>query len=218
MLSALRHVVVDIMPLDVAIRRATPADAERLHELVNSSYRGASNWTHESGLVGGPRLTLEQARELLAAQAAAESSGELPPSVVLVAEDSSSGVVGCIEVTTSDAARSVAGPALDGYLGLLAVDARVGSQGVGRALVSAGEASCASIYGAKAVVLYVLSVRQDIQAWYARRGYVDTGLRVPAAPLISTISPDSRLLVDAQFMVIRRLLPEQHAVEAAPAQ
>ena len=54
------------MPLDVAIRRATPADAVRLHELVNSSYRGASNWTHESGLVGGPRLTLEQARELLA--------------------------------------------------------------------------------------------------------------------------------------------------------
>ena len=203
------------MPLDVAIRRAVPADAERLHELVNGSYRGGGNWTHESGLVGGPRLTLEQARQLLASQAAAESSGTLPASVVLVAEERAGVVVGCIEVTTSDAARS---PVVDGYLGLLAVDARVGSQGVGRALVSAGEAACFSIYGAKAVVLYVLSVRKDIQAWYARRGYVDTQLRVPAAPLIEDISPESRLLVPAEFMVMLRLLPEQDTVEAAPAQ
>jgi ribosomal protein S18 acetylase RimI-like enzyme len=203
------------MPLDVAIRRAVPSDASRLHELVNTSYRGAGNWTHEAGLVGGPRLTQEQARELLATQAAAESRGELPASVVLVAEERGGLVVGCIEVTTSDVARS---PVVDGYLGLLAVDARVGSQGVGRALVSAGEEGCVSVYGARAVVLYVLSVRKDIQAWYARRGYTDTGKRVPAAPLIEEISPDSRLLVPAEFMVMLRLLHEGGAVEAAPAQ
>ena len=117
--------------------------------------------------------------------------------------------LGCIEVTTTDAAASVAAPGdppRDGYLGMLAVDARFGSRGVGRALVAAGEAAAASTYGAAAVVLYVLSVRHDILAWYARRGYAPTGLRAEARSLIEGIHSDAKLLADSDFVIVRRTL------------
>ena len=89
---------------------------------------------------------------------------------------------------------------------MLAVEPRFGSRGVGRALVAAGEALSREVYGAAAVVLFVLSVRADILAWYERRGYARTGLRVEAASLIASIQQDAKLLVDADFLVLRRVL------------
>ena len=97
-------------------------------------------------------------------------------------------------------------PPRDGYLGMLAVDARFGSRGVGRALVAAGEAAAASVYGSRAVVLFVLSVRADILAWYDRRGYVPTGLRAEARSLIEGIHAEAKLLADADFVILRRTL------------
>ena len=91
---------------------------------------------------------------------------------------------------------------------MLAVDPRYGSRGVGRALVAAGEAMSRDVYGASAIVLFVLSVRDDILAWYTRRGYAPTGLRVEARPLIESIRQgEASLLVEAHFVVLRRVLP-----------
>ena len=90
---------------------------------------------------------------------------------------------------------------------MLAVEPRFGSRGVGRALVAAGEALSRDVFGAAAVVLFVLSVRHDILAWYTRRGYAHTGLRAEARSLIEGICEESRLLADADFVILRRVLP-----------
>ena len=200
--------------VSVRVRRARSSDSARLFELVNGSYRGNGNWTHEQGLVSGPRLTLAEAHGCCAL-----AEQEDAHSVVLVAEtllDGADYVVGCVEVTTTDAAASLAAPGdppRDGYLGLLSVDARYGSLGIGRTLFAAGEALAFSHFRACAVVLFVLSVRADILAWYTRRGYVATGLSTDARSLIEGISSDAKLLVDAEFIILRRRLP----LEAAPA-
>ena len=157
-------------------------------------------------------MTPEDVDAILRAQAAPRPDGAPPPSIVLLAElpGTADGFVGCIEVTTTDAAASVAAPGdppRDGYLGMLAVAPEFGSRGVGRALVAAGEALSREVYGAAAVVLFVLSVRADILRWYERRGYARTGLRVEAASLIASIQQDARLLVDADFIILRRVLP-----------
>jgi ribosomal protein S18 acetylase RimI-like enzyme len=89
---------------------------------------------------------------------------------------------------------------------MLAVDARFGSRGVGRALVAAGEAAAAERYGAAAVVLYVLAVRTDILEWYGRRGYAHTGLRAEARVLIEGIHAEAKLLADSDFVILRRRL------------
>ena len=170
------------------------------------------NWTHEKGLVVGPRVTPEDVARILGEQVAARPDCSPPPSIVLLAElpgTTDGSFVGCIEVTTTDAAASVAAPhhpPRDGYLGMLAVAPQFGSRGIGRALVAEGERVSREVYGAAAVVLFVLSVRADILLWYERRGYARTGLRVEAASLIASIQQDAKLLVDADFLVLRRVL------------
>ena len=92
---------------------------------------------------------------------------------------------------------------------MLFVEPRFGSRGVGRALVDAGEALSRELYGCKAVVLFVLSVRDDILAWYTRRGYQRTGLRVEARDIVASVQHEgekAQLLVDADFLVLRRVL------------
>ena len=202
-------------PLDVSIRRATQADAERLFALVNESYRGAGNWTNEQGMVGGPRVTLPQLRQLLRK---ADEAGEGAEEFVLAAWTGEQ-LVGCVEVSSTDAAASLASPGdgpRDGYLGMLSVDARVGSRGVGRKLMDAGEAACVTAFGARCVVLFVLSLRADIAAWYARRGYVSTGLSVGAAKakeMVESLHGEAKMLVEgADFLIIRK-----RVVEASPA-
>ena len=99
-------------------------------------------------------------------------------------------------MTTTDAAVAAGGARNDGYLGMLAVDSRFGSRGVGRALMSAGERKAKEVFGSTGVVLFVLSCRDTIMAWYQRCGYVDTGLRHEAAGLIASCDPPgSKLLV-----------------------
>ena len=163
--------------------------------------------------MAGPRVTADDVARLLREQATPRPDGTPPPSIVLLAElpgTSDGSFVGCIEVTTTDAAAAVAAadhPPRDGYLGMLAVAPQCGSQGIGRALVAAGERLSREVYGAAAVVLFVLSVRDDILRWYERRGYARTGLRTEAACLIANIQQDAKLLVDADFVILRRVLP-----------
>ena len=140
--------------------------------------------------------------ELIGASGAARRGARAPQR----AADAQTPATGCIEVTTTDAALAAGGTACDGYLGMLAVDARFGSRGVGRALVAAGEDAARSVYNATGVVLYVLAIRADILAWYARRGYAPTGLRADARSLIEGIHSDARLLADSDFVIVRRAL------------
>lgn len=116
---------------------------------------------------------------------------------------------GCIEVSTTDAAASVASrcdPPRDGQLGMLAEDARFGSRGVARALVCAGDAAAASTFGAAAVTILVLAARGDLLAWYGRLGFADTGLRKDARTLFETVHCKFKLLADTDFIVMRKRL------------
>lgn len=193
----------------VTVRRArcAPEEAARIAAIVNKAYREEGNWTTEVGMVVGSRVKVADVEEILQEMDAAASKAAAPKSLILVAELAQTGeVVGCIEVTTSDAAQ-IQG-VVDGYLGMLAVDSRHGSSGVGRALMAEGERTAAAVYGAPGVVLFVLSARKDILTWYTRRGYVDTGLRHEARELIAACDPGhSQLLVDAEFLILRREIP-----------
>lgn len=188
-----------------AIRRAVSSDAPRLVSIVNAAYRGDGNWTHERGLVAGPRVTKEDLDATLAAAGGGGGGGgddNVP--FVLVAELPGFGVVGCIECATIPNAAG----GRDGYLGMLAVASGVGSRGIGGQLVTAGEAACVEHFHVSCCVMWVLSVRNDILAWYARRGYAPTGERAPARDMIEAIHSDAKLLADgADFVVVARELP-----------
>lgn len=144
------------------IRTATAADLPALLALIHSAYRGESSragWTTEADLLEGPRTTTG----LLAADLA-------DPAVTLLVVEDGEGLLGCCAVTDRGGGTA--------YFGTFAV--RPGGQGRGvggRLLAAAEERARAS--GAVRMEMSVIAQRDDLLAWYARRGYAPTGERRP---------------------------------------
>ncbi|KAJ5295420.1 hypothetical protein PENANT_c001G05760 [Penicillium antarcticum] len=85
-----------------------------------------------------------------------------------------------------------------GRLSLLAVSPTYAGGGLGRQVLEYGEEYCIRVWGVEKLSLNTLSVRLQLRAWYARRGYVETGEvepfpvdRVPGLEL-----PDGLCLVE----------------------
>ena len=169
------------------IRVATPADLPALHALVECAYRGDSakaGWTHEADLLGGQRTDLAALTEMLAD----------PDQRLLVAIDHGA-LTGCVSVTRKADGR--------GYLGLLTVDPTLQAAGLGKQLIAAAE-DAARAFGADAMEMTVIASRDELIAYYERRGYALTGERRPF-PLDDPRFglPKTR---DLEFVVLERAL------------
>jgi N-acetylglutamate synthase-like GNAT family acetyltransferase len=137
----------------VQIRPARESDVPELVELITSAYRGDASragWTTEADLIDGGRTDADELTQLL-------------PDL-LVAEDET-GLLGCCAIT----ARGEVG-----YFGTFAVRPTLQGGGVGSQLLAAAEARAAAL-GLPAVEMTVLSVRDELIAYYERRGYARTG-------------------------------------------
>ena len=135
------------------VRPARPDEVPALVELVTSAYRGESSragWTTEADLLDGGRTDAEELSELLPDLLAAEQDDAL---------------VGCCALTPRGEV---------GYFGTFAVWPLLQGAGVGSALLAAAEQRAATL-GLTAVEMTVLSGRTELIAYYARRGYADTG-------------------------------------------
>lgn len=141
---------------------ATTEDVPALVALVNSGYRGDSSrqgWTTEADLLGGIRIDEESMTDLIKA----------PGSAVLKATDATGAIHGCVHL--QDAEKAL-------YLGMLTVSPALQNAGIGRELMLAAE-SFAQRKDFPAITMTVISVREELIAWYQRRGYADTGERKP---------------------------------------
>lgn len=140
-------------------RMATPADAPAVRALIESGYRGDSarkGWSHEADLLGGDRTTPEEVAAMIAA----------PEKRVLLAEQDGA-LVGTVTIT--DLGGGLA------YMGLLCIDPERQAGGLGRTLVREVEQLAASEFGATRMELIVVDAREELIAWYERRGYSRTG-------------------------------------------
>ena len=142
------------------LRPATLSELSALSELVNSAYRGDSSragWTTEADLLGGQRTDVKSLRVQL----------EAADSALLVAEATGGSFIGCVylERSAPDAA----------YLGMLTVEPGAQRAGLGKAILAQAEQYAARTWGTASVSMTVIGQREDILAWYARRGYSDTG-------------------------------------------
>lgn len=143
-------------PLEV--RPASAADVEALCALVNSAYRGDSSragWTTEADLLGGQRTDPEGLREAIAR----------PGSVILLCEREGR-LDACVHLERSGEGC---------YLGMLTVRPTLQASGLGRRLLAAAEGYAAAQWGARSVHMTVIVQRQELIAWYERRGYRRTG-------------------------------------------
>ena len=146
------------MNIDINISKVTATDITELVQLVNSAYRGESSkkgWTTEADLLEGvrtdPNTLLDQINQV--------------DQTLLKAIDSSQKILGCVSLLKKTDKF---------YLGMLTVQPDIQSSGIGKKLLMAAEdyAKSNHIY---CIEMTVISVRQELIAWYQRRGYHLTG-------------------------------------------
>lgn len=131
----------------VPIRLAELADATRITNLINTAFHLA-----EGFFVDGPRI------------GQAEVEQRIQKGDFLLAEDGDK-LNGCVYVEL----RGVRS-----YLGLLSVDPGYQKGGLGSLLMSTAEAHCRQ-HGSRFMDILIVNLRQELPAFYQRRGYSQTG-------------------------------------------
>lgn len=143
----------------ISYRTATAEDAAIVARLINSAYRGESSkagWTTEADLIVGDRISPDGVRGLIAA----------PHSVVLLCEQGDK-IIGCVHLKkTADAAA---------YLGLFVVQPTLQGQGIGKQFMEYAEQYAKDSWDVKSIWMTVVTLRNELIAYYERRGYRRTG-------------------------------------------
>lgn len=140
-------------------RDADESDILALVALVTSAYRGDASragWTTEADILDGERIDPEVLR------------GDIrrDRSRVLLLENAEAEIIACAHIAEEDGA---------GYFGMFAV--RPGSQnaGTGRRVLTEAERVVCDEWRLPIMRMTVIVQREELIAWYERRGYVRTG-------------------------------------------
>ncbi|MCS0636963.1 GNAT family N-acetyltransferase [Streptomyces sp. LP05-1] len=143
-------------------RDAVEGDIPGLVALIESAYRGDASragWTTEADLLHGQRTDPEGVRAVVTA----------PGSRLLIAEREGAPVACCQLELRGDAA----------YFGMFAVRPGLQGGGIGRLVLAEAERLARDEWGAREMHMTVISVRDELIAWYERRGYRRTGTMTP---------------------------------------
>jgi GNAT superfamily N-acetyltransferase len=148
-------------------RTATHDDIPALIALVTSAYRGEvskQGWTTEADLLDGQRIDPDMLRADL----------DRPQSLILLAEDASR-LVACAHVAVE--------PANDGistaYFGMFSVDPQAQGGGIGKVVLVEAERMARDTLGCARMRMTVIDCRDELIAFYERRGYRRTGIKKP---------------------------------------
>jgi ribosomal protein S18 acetylase RimI-like enzyme len=143
-------------------RNATQMDVEAIVALVESAYRGDTSrrgWTTEADLLDGRRTGAEDV----------SSSIERPRSVILLVEQNSE-MLACAHVAEEDGA---------GYFGMFSVQPHLQGAGIGKRMLAEAERVVRDDWGLPAMRMTVIDIRDELIAFYQRRGYRRTGIFKP---------------------------------------
>jgi GNAT superfamily N-acetyltransferase len=143
-------------------RLATPGDVAVIVPLVESAYRGdvsRKGWTTEADLLDGQRTDPAGVAELI----------RKPGSCMLLAERD-----GALLASANLEKRGEAG-----YFGMFSVRPELQGAGIGRATLAEAERHARDDWHCREMHMTVISVRDELIAWYERRGYKRTGIHSP---------------------------------------
>lgn len=153
---------------DIAFRAATAADIPAVIALVTSAYRGEvsrQGWTTEADLLEGDRID----PEVLAADIARRRS------LVLLAEErtdklAEKRLLACAHVAAENGA---------GYFGMFSVRPDCQGTGLGKQVLAEAERVARERWELPVMRMTVIDVRDELIAFYERRGYRRTGRYLP---------------------------------------
>ncbi len=146
----------------LTFRDATDADVDALVELIESAYRGESSrtgWTTEADILHGQRTDREAVLEVV----------EAPDSRLLTVEREGR-IVACCQLEHRGE---------HAYFGMFAVSPALQGAGLGRTVIAEAERQAREGWDVTEMHMTVITVREDLIAWYERRGYRRTGKTAP---------------------------------------
>ncbi|NED00123.1 GNAT family N-acetyltransferase [Streptomyces sp. SID6648] len=146
----------------LTFRDATEADVPALVALIESAYRGDSSrtgWTTEADILQGQRTDEQGVRDVV----------DAPASRLLAVERGGELVACCQLEHRGDAA----------YFGMFAVRPGLQGGGLGKLIIAEAERTAKEGWDVGEMHMTVISVRDDLIAWYERRGYRRTGALTP---------------------------------------
>lgn len=164
-----------------------PAEVDDINELVflvNNAYRGAEakkGWTTEADLLDGLRTNKESLTEL-----------RNSPGTTILTYRNKNEILGCVYLQQQDQQL---------YIGMLTVAPQKQGSGIGKQLLFAAE-QFALKNNCKEMVMTVISVRDELIAWYERKGYYKTGETKPFPTDIRFGIPKQPL----EFIVLQKKL------------
>ncbi|MFF7768616.1 GNAT family N-acetyltransferase [Streptomyces massasporeus] len=146
----------------LTFRDATDADVDELVALIESAYRGddsRAGWTTEADILEGQRTDPEGVLEVIKS-----------PDSRLMAVERDGRIVACCQLEhQGDHA----------YFGMFAVSPLLQGAGLGKVIIAEAERQARAAWGVREMQMTVISVRDDLIAWYERRGYRRTGRMTP---------------------------------------
>ena len=167
------------------IAKVVAADIASLNTLINSAYRGEfskKGWTTEAHILEGSRTTEAELLEII----------QDASNTILKFSDNGK-IIGCVLLKAK---------ANELYLGMLTVSPELQNSGVGKKLLQQAEIFASELRLPK-IVMTVISVREELIAWYKRNGYVDTGARepFPVSDVFNTTTQEP-----LEFMVLEKVI------------
>ncbi|MFH8341991.1 GNAT family N-acetyltransferase [Streptomyces sp. AM6-12] len=146
----------------LTFRDATDADVDALVVLIESAYRGDASragWTTEADILEGQRTDPEGVLEVI----------KSPDSRLLTVERDGR-IVACCQLEHRGE---------HAYFGMFAVSPTLQGAGLGKTVIAEAERQARAAWGVTEMHMTVISVREDLIAWYERRGYRRTGKMSP---------------------------------------
>ena len=143
-------------------RAATAQDVDAVVALVESAYRGDASrtgWTTEADLLDGRRTGPDDVLACI----------DRPRSQVLLAERAGK-LMACAHVADEDGC---------GYFGMFSVAPGLQRAGVGKQVLAEAERIVREEFRLGTLRMTVIDVREELIAYYERRGYRRTGIKKP---------------------------------------
>ncbi|MCX3290331.1 GNAT family N-acetyltransferase [Streptomyces sp. NEAU-H22] len=146
----------------LTFRDATDADVDELVALIESAYRGddsRAGWTTEADILEGQRTDPEGVLEVIKS-----------PDSRLMTVERDGRIVACCQLEHQGG---------NAYFGMFAVSPLLQGAGLGKVIIAEAERQARATWGVREMQMTVISVRDDLIAWYERRGYRRTGRMTP---------------------------------------
>ncbi|MCE9523646.1 MAG: GNAT family N-acetyltransferase [Alphaproteobacteria bacterium] len=173
---------------ELAFRFAGAFDAPAIASLIESAYRGEDSkrgWTTEAHLIEGNRTNAAEIASLIVD----------PKSRFVLAFDNTA-LVGCALIKNDNGL---------GYFGMFAVSPTLQGAGHGKKILSHAEQAIRQLWSCPTVAMTVISIREDLIAYYERRGYKRTGTK----PFPFENEPGARRK-DFHFVVLTKAWERTH--------